>query len=34
MEPGALLTDELQHGVYRLFWPMAQASSFKVLPHA
>ena len=31
MPPGALLTDELHHGVYRLYWPMAQASSFKVV---
>jgi glutamate synthase domain-containing protein 2 len=32
MKPGALLTDELPPGVYELYWPLAQADSFKPVP--
>jgi len=31
VEPGALLTGEMPHQVFRTYWPMAQAGSFGVL---
>ncbi len=31
MKPGALLADELPPGVYELYWPLAQAGSFKAV---
>ncbi|MDL2337517.1 MAG: FMN-binding glutamate synthase family protein [Pseudomonadota bacterium] len=30
MKPGSLLAGDLSHSVYRLYWPMAQASTFAV----
>ena len=30
VKPGALLAGEMPHEVFRLYWPMAQAASFKV----
>jgi glutamate synthase domain-containing protein 2 len=32
VQPGALLTGEMPHQVFRHYWPMAQASSFTVAP--
>ena len=31
VEPGALLTGEMPHQVFRTYWPMAQAGSFGVV---
>ena len=31
IKPGALLAGELPHAVFRVYWPMAQASSFAVV---
>ncbi len=32
MKPGGLLQDELPPGVYELYWPLAQADTFKAVP--
>jgi hypothetical protein len=32
MKPGGLLQDELPPGVYELYWPLAQADTFKAAP--
>lgn len=32
VEPGALLSGEMPHQVFRTYWPMAQAGSFAVAP--
>jgi glutamate synthase domain-containing protein 2 len=32
MKPGGLLQSELPAGVYELYWPLAQADSFKAVP--
>jgi hypothetical protein len=32
MKPGGLLQSELPAGVYELYWPLAQADSFKAMP--
>ena len=30
VKPGALLSGEMPHAVFRLYWPMARADSFAV----
>ena len=32
VQPGALLRGEMPQQVFRIYWPMAQASSFAVAP--
>jgi glutamate synthase domain-containing protein 2 len=34
VKPGELLAGETPHQVFRMYWPMAQAGSFAVAPHA